>query len=120
METEQPYPKPPYRSFRLTSDIRPFAGSRIARGAIIIYFVTFIAGGFAACSCPGFFAIMAICAVIGMIYGTRFQRISSALLLVGAIAGFGMELREVLNEKQRFREKARRVEDAPHRGRESR
>jgi purine-cytosine permease-like protein len=119
MEIEQPFTKPPHRSFRLTSDSRPFAGRRIARGAIIIYFVTFIAGGFAACSCPGFFVIMAICAVISMLYGTRFQRILSALLLVAAIAGFGIELREVLNEKQRFREKVRRVEDAPHQGRES-
>ncbi|MDR3406079.1 MAG: hypothetical protein P4L99_26570 [Chthoniobacter sp.] len=67
---------------------------RIARIAIIIYFVAFLAAGFAMCSCPGFFAVMAICALVSFIYGSRWQRFLSVGLLPIAIVGFYLQLQE--------------------------
>ena len=91
-----------HRSFMLTAERALSLRHSIARIAIIIYFVIFVAAGFVMCSCPGFFAVMAVCAVISFIYGSRWQRIFSIGLLPLAIAGFFMQLQQEFRQSERI------------------
>lgn len=65
-----------------------------ARIALIIYLVVFLASSLIQCSCSGFFAVMAICAVVALVYGSRQQRVLSAGLFLLAIVGFFMQVPE--------------------------
>jgi hypothetical protein len=95
------------------SDGNSVARGRLAQGAIIIYFLVFLAAGFAACtSCPGFYLVMAGCGILALINGTRFQRIFSSVLLIFAIVGFSIELRHELRLKQGLRERARQIKES--------
>lgn len=58
------------------------------------------------CSCPGFFEVMAVCAVVSLIWGSHFQRLLSAGLLLLAIVGFVFQYRA----EQQTIERARRVQ----------
>lgn len=80
---------------------------RIARAAIVIYFVTFLASCLVMCSCPGFFWVMAICAVVALICGSRLQRLLSVGLFFAAIGGFICELRA----EQRVAEQVRQIKE---------
>lgn len=97
--------------FELTRYQGPDRGSRIARGAIIIYGTVLLTSGFVACSCPGFFVIMAVCAVVAMFHGTRFQRILSGGLLLLAVVGFGIQLQQEMEQKQRLSERVRNLRE---------
>ena len=107
MPPDVPDAKPKHRSFQLTPERSITMRHRVARAAIIIYFVTFLAAGFVMCSCPGFFAVMALCAVVALIYGSRLQRIISAVLLPLAIAGFVSQIRQ----EQALRERIRHTQE---------
>jgi 4-hydroxybenzoate polyprenyltransferase len=107
MSPDEPNAKPKHHSFQLTPERELPMRYRVARAAIIIYFVTFLASGFVMCACPSFFVVMAACAVVSIIYGSRFQRLLSAGLLVVAIAGFVVQLRA----EQRMAERVRHIQE---------
>jgi hypothetical protein len=109
MSPDDPHPKPKHRSFSFTPERDLTTRHRIARSAIIIYFVTFLLTGVVWCYCPGFFVIMAVCAIVAIFYGTRFQRFLSTGLLLVALAGFVVQLRLELQQKEHRIERARHV-----------
>jgi len=74
----------------------------VARIAII-YFAVFLASLFVMCSCPGIFAVMVICAIVGFVAGSRVQRICSSGLLPIAIVGLVFQIREVRRTHERLR-----------------
>ena len=106
MPPDAPDTEPEHRSFNLTSERELTIGYRVARVAIIIYFVTLLASAVVMCSCPGFFAVMAVYAVVALISGSRFQRLTSLGLLLLAVIGTVIEYRA----DQQFIERARRVQ----------
>ena len=106
MSLDDPDTEPEHRSFHVASERELTLGYRVARGAIIIYFVTFLASTVVMCSCPGFFAVMAACAVVALIAGSRFQRLTSVGLLLLAVIGIVIEYRA----DQQFIKRARRVQ----------
>ena len=105
MSPDEPDAKHEQRSFQLTSERELSTGYRVARAAIIIYFVTFLASTVVMCSCPGFFAVMAVCAVVALACGSRVQRLLSVGLLLLAVIGFVFQYRD----DQQFIERARRI-----------
>jgi hypothetical protein len=54
MSPDEQQAEPEHRSFMLNAERALSRRHRIARAAIIIYFVTFLAAGLVMCSCPGF------------------------------------------------------------------
>ena len=111
MSPDEPDAKPEHHSFQLTPERELPMRHRVARAAFIIYCVTFLAAGFVLRTCPGFFGpgffvIMALCAVVALICGSCLQRIISAVLLPLAIVSFAQEkaLRERIRYKQELYE----------------
>ena len=96
-----PHPK---RMTRVKQSEMPMR-RRVAPGGLIISFITFIASGFLMCSCPGFFVVMGFCAVTAMIMGSRLQRIFSAILILIAIGGFIVQMKD----ERRMLENVRRL-----------
>ena len=86
-------PLPKHRSFELTPERELSTRHRIARAAIVLYFVTLLASALVLCSCPGFFAVMAACAVVAIVCGSRLQRLFAIGLLLLAVAGFIFQYR---------------------------
>ena len=83
------------------------ASLRVADAAIILSLVALLAGATVMCSCPGFFVVMAVCAVVALVCGSRLQRLFSAALLLAAVAGFIHEFRA----EQRMAEQVRRIQE---------
>ena len=107
MSPDEPDANPKLRSFQLTPERELSTRHRIARAATIIYFVTFLASAVVMCSCPSFFAVMAVCAVVALICGSPFQRLLSGGLLLIAIVGFVYQWRaghRVIERSHRFRQ----------------
>jgi hypothetical protein len=80
---------------------------RIARAALIFYFVTLFAASLAMCACPGFYAVMAGLAAVALICGSRGQRLLAAVLMIVASTAFVMMYRheqESAAQAQRFQE----------------
>jgi hypothetical protein len=72
-------------SFTLTPDRAPLRGHRIARAALILYFVACLAAGIVTNSSHILFAVMAVCASVSFVTGSRLQRFISAVLLPMAV-----------------------------------
>lgn len=99
MTSEDPVPKSSQRYFQ-----HDFARSpSTARVAIAICVVIFIAAGFVACNCPGFFVVMGICSVVAFWAGTRTQRVIAGILFVLALTGAIFQFRGESLEKQGFK-----------------
>jgi cell division protein FtsW (lipid II flippase) len=108
MTSEHPVQKSSRRIFQLDVSRSPST----ARVAITICLVIFVAAGFVACNCPGFFVVMAICSVVAFWAGTRTQRVIAAILFVLAITGAIFQFRAEFQDKQRLQERIRRVNEA--------
>ena len=106
MSPNDPEAAPKHRSFELTSERQLSTRQRIARAAIVIYFVTFLASALVMCVCPEFFAAMAACTVVSIVCGSRLQRLLSVGLLVVAIVGFVFQYRA----EQQTIERGRRMQ----------
>ena len=87
----------------------PAKGRQVARSAFVVYGVLSLLAAFAACTCPGFFACMGICAVVALVAGSRIQRIVSVALLLAAIFGFVVQFRA----EQRQALRIKRLQEAP-------
>ena len=105
MPPDEPDTDSKHRSFQLTPERELPMRHRVARAAVIIYFATFLASAVVMCSCPGFFAVMAVCAVVALICGSPFQRLLSVGLLLIAIVGFIYQRRD----ERRVIERANRI-----------
>jgi hypothetical protein len=108
MTSEHPVPKSSRRFFQIDVARSPST----ARVAITICVVIFIAAGFVACNCPGFFVVMTICSVVAFWAGTRTQRVIAGILFALAITGAIFQFRAEFREKQRLQERVRRVNEA--------
>jgi hypothetical protein len=111
MSPDEPNVTPKHRSLELTPERDLAARHRVARSAIIIYFVTLLASSVVACDCPSFFVVMAVCAIVAIVCGSRFQRILSAVLLPVALAGIIIGFRQELHHKQRMMERVRHLKE---------
>lgn len=109
--SDKPDAKPEHHSFQLTPERELSMRHRVARGAIIIYFVILLVSGFIMCSCPSFFAAMALCAVVAVIYGSRFQRILSVGMLVIAVTVGVIQFRQDRQRTQRTLEHLRQINE---------
>ena len=97
--------KPPQSSeskhsfFALTpSRPRPLR-EQVARGALIIGGVLFVASGFVLCFCPEFYIAIDLCGIIAAWLGSRGQRIAGVIMLAVAlvvgILGYQYERRSI-------------------------
>ena len=108
MTSEHPVQKSSRRFFQLDVDRSPST----ARVAITICVVIFVAAGFVACNCPGFFVVMGIFSVVAFWAGTRTQRVIAGILFVLGITGAIFQFRAEFQDKQRLQDRIRPVNEA--------
>jgi hypothetical protein len=74
-----------HRSFRLTPEPELPLRHRIARGALVIYWVIFFASGLFGFAGTTSLAVIVFCAAVALVFGSAGERLLSLLLLVLAI-----------------------------------
>ena len=83
---------------------------RVARTALVLYVLTFLLNFVTFDAYLFYFAVMAIWALVGLIFGSRKQRILSAILLATALALFLYERNRLDSiAEERATEKAHRL-----------
>ena len=94
MSPDEPDANLKYRSFELTPERQLSTRHRVARAFIVLAILNLLASALVMCSCPEFFAFMAACSVVSLICGSRLQRLLAGGLLLLAVVGFFVQLRQ--------------------------
>ena len=94
MSPDEPDANLKYRSFELTPERQLSTRYRVAGTFIVLALLTLLASALVMCSCPEFFAFMAVCCVVSLICGSRLQRLLAGGLLLLAVVGFFVQLRQ--------------------------